>query len=153
MISVQKSNFQSAVIFLNEQLLSSTLFNKRLQRKVRLRSSLLTGEVKAGCRQREQSRSWGMCLYQGLLVECFGVSGLKLNWSVQPKKNRGVSKLHARAESRRLWFEGCTRGRLWAVGEGASQRTGWGTHIRNLYLLLTHLFVTLRVVAITSSLL
>ena len=52
MISVQKSNFQSAVIFLNEQLLSSTLFNKRLQRKVRLRSSLLTGEVKAGCRQR-----------------------------------------------------------------------------------------------------
>lgn len=28
-------------------------------------------------------------------MECFGVSGLKLDWSIQTKKSRGVRKLHA----------------------------------------------------------
>ena len=41
MISEQKSKFQSVVTLLNEHLLSRALLNKILQRKVKVRSSLL----------------------------------------------------------------------------------------------------------------
>lgn len=95
MIPEQKSNFQSLVTLLNEHLLNSALFNKILQRKVKVRSSLLTAGGQAGCRSGEQSKSESTCLYQGLLVECFGVSGLKLDWSSQTKKSGGVRKLYA----------------------------------------------------------
>lgn len=48
MISEQKSNFQSVVTLLNQHSLSSALFNKIFQRKVKGRCSGLTGVVRQG---------------------------------------------------------------------------------------------------------
>lgn len=39
------------------------------------------GEVKAECR----GRTWGICLYWCLWVECPGVPGLGLEWPIQTK--------------------------------------------------------------------
>ena len=43
-----------------------------------------TQEVKAECRQR--GRPWGIFLYQGLWVECFGLPRLGLDWLIQAER-------------------------------------------------------------------
>lgn len=41
-------------------------------------------EVKAECRKKEA----GPGMHYGPWVECFGVGGLKMDWSIQAKNNR-----------------------------------------------------------------
>lgn len=55
--------------------------------------------------------TWGTCLYQGPLGECFGVPRLRSNWSIRTKKS-GVL-----ASFSRVLSKGSTKGRPWEAGQ------------------------------------
>ena len=64
-------------------------------------------------------------------MKSFGVPGLRLDWAVQTKTIRVLVR------SGRFLSKQCTWARLWGAGETADRGGCWGSHIRNLLLLVT----------------
>lgn len=98
----------------------------RFWRRYRAQFEGPRGEVKARCRQREHNRTWSTCFYSPPQVECFGISELKPDWSIQTKKS-GVW-----VSSAKILSKGLARGKSWEVGESAYHKTCLGSHFRNL---------------------
>ena len=87
-------------------------------------------EVKGGCGQRVQ-QGLGTSLYYYSQGEPFGISGLRPDWSIQTKRSGVLVRLVV------FFSKGPTRRRLWEVEESAYHMDCWGSHIKNLHLLVS----------------
>lgn len=68
----------------------------------------------------ETGRTWGICLYQGLQVECFGIPWLRINQAIQTKNSEVLLNS------------------MGVVSKGSTRRRSWeASPIRNLHLLAT----------------
>lgn len=83
---------------------------------------------------RETDWTWDTHLYYDtwpLFLEYLGVLRLRPNWLIQTKKSRIL------VNSKKVLSKRCTRGRPWEVGKIVYHKGCWGSHIKNLHLLVT----------------
>ena len=117
---------------------SGLLFNNRPQEKSKHRNVLLTvqvevhkptsrgymGRVKAWCRQSD--KTWSTCLQQTPQVECCGFPKLGTDQSIQAKKSKFL-----------INSMGFTcKGKVSQAGDTVDHTGRWGSHIRDLHLLV-----------------
>ena len=104
-------------------------FNKRTQEKFKARGLLLIGPG-GSTRQGGQGREPRVLPLLGSGVECFGVLKLRTDWPVQITMKRVLVSSRG-SYLRSTEEEGVGR---WG---GHAHKGCWGSHIRNLHLLVT----------------